>query len=200
MPNVEDIREGTVKRIQHLCDAMQGLSNARRLIEHAGGSVQQAWKGWGGDTIDLQRNFVAAKTQGSDALVTFTEMVGDDINSDLHAAAQQLGMLVARDVIAPIVQESNDPVVELTGNRMMPPLRNFDDAESVWTADDTGDIWEAFCEAVDSKLKELDIDTGCPDYDNAMYGVDGKRWRFIHPVEDDANAWLDSKNYEAIRD
>ena len=76
------------------------------------------------------------------------------------------------------------PVIWVTGNRYMPPMRSFPSAEEVWDLDDA-DLWELFCETVESKLTEADVTMESPDYDNALYVVDLRRWSYNENAEGD---------------
>ena len=44
-----------------------------------------------------------------------------------------------------------------------------------------------FTRALEARLGELDIYMACPDYDNALYAVDLRRWEAVEP-DDDSDA------------
>lgn len=77
-----------------------------------------------------------------------------------------------------------DPIVWLTSNSYMPPLRGFGSAEMVWKADDTGELWEAYVEAFEQALEDANVYLGSPDYDNSLYVVDLRRWRYRDDADD----------------
>lgn len=198
---MDTIREECINRIRYLLIARSYLNDAHKLISGADKLVEQAWVGWGHKNSAL---FLKAKTEGFAANAYFLDMERTKINEDLLAAAQQLGFLIARDVIAPVAKESTEPVVALTGNSYMPPIRDLEDVEAVYQADDNGDIFSNLVEAIWSKLEELNVSLGEPDYDNMLYVVDTSRWQYVDHEDDnpndDPNAWLDSAHYQAIRD
>ncbi len=93
------------------------------------------------------------------------------------------------DGIAESARTSPNPVAWVTGNRYMPPLRSFATAEEIWqSGDPEGEDWALFCELVEKNLDELEVLCTSPDYDNALYAVDLKRWQFRdEPAGDDLN-------------
>lgn len=94
----------------------------------------------------------------------------------------QLARDDARDAIV-IARESNEPIAWITGNSYMPPLRAFGHAEYVYRADDDvdtqGELWEVYVEEFEITLANNDVYCACPDYDNALYVVDLRRWEYI---------------------
>lgn len=91
---------------------------------------------------------------------------------------------LAREIIADAKRLAG-PVVWLTGNSYMPPLRSFPAAEAVWQLDNEPDpwAWELFTETLESELEAALVLLECPDYDNALYAVDLARWD--HIADDD---------------
>lgn len=77
-----------------------------------------------------------------------------------------------------------DPIVWLTGNSYMPPLRGWGRAEEVWQADDSGELWEEYAERWEEGVENNNIYVGCPDWDNALYGVDLTYWEYVDGSED----------------
>lgn len=77
------------------------------------------------------------------------------------------------------------PIIWLTSNRFMPPLRAFGKAEEVWQAGDDVEgmndyydsAWMVYVEVFEEELSQADVYLGCPEYDNALYVVDMQRWR-----------------------
>jgi len=96
-----------------------------------------------------------------------------------------------------IIQEARTlegPVVWITGNSYMPPLRSIDLAEMVYQADnnDDGELFASFAELVESHLSDANVMLECPEYDNALYAVDLNRWQYRDddsPVDDINDEW-----------
>ena len=94
---------------------------------------------------------------------------------------------LARELANDIIEEVHSvpgPVVWLTGSSYLPPLRSFTTAERVWDADNNrdGELWAWFVEMVEDHLSAANIALECPDYDNALYAVDLKRWQYKEPT------------------
>ena len=107
-----------------------------------------------------------------------------------RASAAQHGWQVATYEIAEQVRKTptpDDPIVWLTGNSMMPPLREYANSEQIWQVATDEGVWTAYAEALEARLGELDIYMACPDYDNALYAVDLRRWEAVEP-DDDSDA------------
>lgn len=73
------------------------------------------------------------------------------------------------------------PVVWVTGNSYMPPFRSFDEAERVWNAEANadGELFAFLVELVEDHLNRASVILESPDWDNALYVVDLKRWQYI---------------------
>jgi hypothetical protein len=90
----------------------------------------------------------------------------------------------ARDIADEIIRAArgsgDDPVVWVTGNRYMPVMRSFSQAEEVWTdpRDGDGEKFAWLCELVEQYVGEADVALECPDWDNAFYAVDLARWEY----------------------
>ena len=93
--------------------------------------------------------------------------------------AEALARVDAREAIDLARSSGHDPIVWLTGNAYMPPLRGFGHAESAWNADNTGDVWEAYAETFERELDAASVYLGSPDYDNALYVVDLARFEYV---------------------
>jgi hypothetical protein len=100
----------------------------------------------------------------------------------------------AETVADSIIEEARTepgPVVWITGNSYMPPLRSITLAERVYQADnnDDGELWAWFTEMVEGRLQAADVAMECPDYDNALYAVDLRRWQYREDTDysDDLN-------------
>ena len=91
----------------------------------------------------------------------------------------------ARDIAGSVISDAQnsgpDPVVFVTGNSMMPPLRSFDAAEDVWQhpANEDGEAFAYLAEEIERLLDEAGVALGCPEYDNALYAVDLLRFEFV---------------------
>jgi hypothetical protein len=109
--------------------------------------------------------------------VRFTEEQLQDIASD-----------IASDMVT-TARNSADPVVFVTGNSYMPPLRSYPGAECVWQGDQDSDDWSYLTELVEDILQDSEVYLGCPDYDNALYVVDLRR--FVYADNPDADSLSD---------
>lgn len=94
---------------------------------------------------------------------------------------------IARDIAASITSDARTlegPVVWITGNSYMPPLRSISAAERVWNAanNDDGELWAAFVQEVENRLDDAKVYLSQPDYDNALYAVDLRRWQWKEEV------------------
>jgi hypothetical protein len=82
------------------------------------------------------------------------------------------------------VRSLEGPVVWLTGNSYVPPARSFPEFEEIYQHPDNTDgelsseMWEAVTELLDAG----EVMIAQPEWDNAIYGVDLRRWE---PVESD---------------
>lgn len=85
-------------------------------------------------------------------------------------------------------QGDSDPIVWITGNSYMPPLRAFGQAETVWQMDDH-DMWEVYFKTFVAELDKANVYLGCPDYDNALYVVDLDRWQYRWQYVNDGDEW-----------
>lgn len=172
MRTIDEIRSRCISRLATLIDARKALHDALGYIEYASQSVGQAW--WEG--------LRSHKCEGFEALHYFAEAEATKLTEDIMATTHQTAFLFARDVILPLVENTDDPIVSLTGNTMSPALRNFDDVEAIWQADDNGDVFQAFVEAFESKCNEMNIQFIYPDFDNCIMAV-GMNWYYSGPFE-----------------
>lgn len=101
--------------------------------------------------------------------------------------AARIGREITEGMIAEARNSGDTPVVHLTGNNYMPPLRSYPGAEYVWQADNGAHsadefagpaVWQALVDAMESALQDANVYLGTPDYDNALYVVDMNRWQF----------------------
>lgn len=90
----------------------------------------------------------------------------------------------AREIADTIISDArtvHGPVVWITGNSHMPPFRAVSDAaEEVWQADNNheGELFAWLVGMVEDHLSAASVALECPDYDNALYAVDLKRWQY----------------------
>ena len=75
----------------------------------------------------------------------------------------------------------DDPIVFVTGNNYMPPLRAYDGADAIWLYANA-EAWDELVETLEGILDKANVYMGIPDYDNAIYVVDMNRFE---SVEDD---------------
>lgn len=98
---------------------------------------------------------------------------------------------IATDIASAIIEDArtvHGPVVWLTGNSYVPAFRSFDMAERVWNAENNqdGELFAFLVELVEDLLRAADVAMESPDYDNALYAVDLKRWQYVEePTGDD---------------
>jgi hypothetical protein len=85
----------------------------------------------------------------------------------------------AETVIGYARDGGSNPIVWITGNSYMPPLRDVGQAETVWQADDTGELWEAYAETFEHALETAEVYLGAPEWDNALYVVDLQRFEYV---------------------
>lgn len=201
--SIDQVRENVISRIQILTDAHEALGDSLSAVESAGSQIESAWRDWGTGTA-THDIYTGKRRRGCDALHTLTSLVVDALVSDIMAAVEQAAFLVARDVIAPVARDSSMPVVALTGNSYMPPIRDLPDAEAIFQCfDPDGDLWDRFIEVLERKLGEEAVMMESPDYDNMLYVVDLSRWTLVKGYtddDDDNHAWLDNDNWTAIQD
>jgi hypothetical protein len=172
--NMEMIREEVLARIENLCKALMHLSAANESIVGAISEVESAWEGWPTTYGEARKTTEAASI--------IVNMIHRNIFDDIEAAVQQAGKLIARDVIAPVAREGG-PVVWLTSNSYMPPIRDLPEVERVWNADDTGEFFPLLIESIERTLDEEKVLMEAPEYDNALYVVDLTRWEYIDEDE-----------------
>lgn len=85
-----------------------------------------------------------------------------------------------------------EPVTFITGNNYMPPLRAYGRAEDFWAASDGCTLedlptpWEVYVEVFEEELQKNDVALECPEYDNALYVVDLRRFEYIEDAEGDS--------------
>lgn len=74
----------------------------------------------------------------------------------------------------------SNPIVWITGNSYMPPLRDVGQAEAVWQESyETPELWEAYTETFEEALSAADVYLDAPEWDNALYVVDLQRFEYV---------------------
>lgn len=96
---------------------------------------------------------------------------------------------LAREVADAIISDArtlHGPVVWITSNAYMPPMRDILQAEYVYQAENNrdGELWAWFVEMVEGTLRDNMVALECPDYDNALYAVDLNRWQYREGADD----------------
>lgn len=100
---------------------------------------------------------------------------------------------IAQEIADSIIADARNvhgPVVWVTGNSYMPPLRSFPGASYVYDAENNGDgeLFAVLLEELERLLSAADVALEYPDYDNALYAVDLRRWQYKEdPTGDDLN-------------
>jgi hypothetical protein len=148
------------------------------------------------EDLDAATNALLAAAQP----VLAAEHAGDEsLGADLHAlhqlamtararlterarqCAEQHGWQVATYLIADDTRKGGagaDPIVWLTGNAMMPPMRAYANSEDIWQLGDY-EVWDAYVGGIERGCDEQSIMLAVPEYDNSHYAVDLKRWEYV---------------------
>lgn len=83
----------------------------------------------------------------------------------------------------------DDPIVFITPNSHMPPLRAFERAEDFWQASGGAlgneAVWEAYVESFERALGAANVYMAAPEYDNALYVVDLARFEHVDDEDRD---------------
>lgn len=167
-----DFLSPALDRLEQLVAAYNLLNSARSHANSAAMLLGKAWEGWSGSYAD--------KLKPTAGLSFVTGSVMNEIHEDIHNTVGQIARLTARDVIAPVARESENPVVWLTGNSMMPPIRELTSGHIIWELDATNSdlcLFSSFMETLDNCLVDERVYMAAPDYDNALYVVDLTRWQ-----------------------
>jgi hypothetical protein len=176
--DMETIRHNCATRIAYFTQALQALATVDSALETAADNIDDAFDGWVHKPPMVKRGF--------EALGYFNECEADKIREQLRNTAQQYARLLARDLIAPAARNSGDTaVVFITGNRYMPPLREVESCDVIYDAQDVDDmVWELFVEQLESQLDTEHVYMAQPEYDNALYVVDLKRFEHYDDEDD----------------
>lgn len=100
---------------------------------------------------------------------------------NVRKAAHEIARSIIRDARA-----STTPVVWVTSNRYVPPMRDFNAAEYVNDAENNsdGELFAFLVELVEDELGMAEVTLEAPEWDNALYAVDLKRWQFREDAAD----------------
>jgi hypothetical protein len=94
--------------------------------------------------------------------------------------AKRAAAEIARQIIDAARNSGPDPVVWITGNAMMPPLRWLSAAEHIWQLPgNSPDAWDALIYRLESLLDKAEVALECPEHDNALYAVDLARFEYV---------------------
>jgi hypothetical protein len=85
----------------------------------------------------------------------------------------------AAEVVS-LVRSEDGPIVWLTSNRYMPPLREIGRADQFYSGSfwNPSYLWSTYAETFEHVLEREDIHFDCPEHDNALYAVDLRRWQY----------------------
>lgn len=173
--------------IQSTLTRMSKDATAATLLKSAAAQIETA--------VLLNRN-ADIPDYGSGAQAFITESLehlvrrqGYTLRDRALERARQLGWQVATYEIVPIARESGgEPVVFITDNSFMPPLRAFSISDTVWQATsdpNVMDLWSAYVEGLERALDEARVLMECPEYDNALYVVDLARFEHVEDGDSD---------------
>ncbi|HEY1700763.1 MAG TPA: hypothetical protein VGG75_13705 [Trebonia sp.] len=141
----------------------------------------------------MSYNDLTSKGYSADQYGRHKQFVGERIMGYglVRRYAYEIAVLVTH-----AARESNTPVVHVTGNSYVPPLRSFAGAELVWSADNGAHSADEFAgpalyEFLTCELKRLldeaNVYLDSPPDDNALYVVDLNRWRWAGDWDHDAD-------------
>jgi hypothetical protein len=180
------------ERAVALIEVRNTVGEAFGKLGDAYGKVHAVWENY---TAESYRD----KPEQVKAARTVTWMALSNIRDDIHDALVQTANLLAREIAQVARGAAEDqPVQFITSNSYMPPLRDMPVAEAIWQAGETASIWSpdetwvSFVEALESALDNEQVFMACPEYDNALYVVDLRRFEHSdNPDADDLNdEWM----------
>lgn len=168
-----DIRREVVERIKLYANALHHMEGVDVNLSGAHASVAKR---------DSQMHYEGTHDAPEiRALITLSKAHMRRLRSTYYSMFEQYGRLLARDVLAPIARQSEQPIAWVTGNSMMPPLREIEYVEDLFALDADSDTtnataWEILNQAIDNELTGLNVSMDAPEHDNALYVVDTSRW------------------------
>lgn len=108
------------------------------------------------------------------------------MNSLTKATIEDYARQIADEITAMARVSGDDPIMWVTGNNYMPPMRSFTLAERIWQDEGTdGEDFAYLCEEVERILGENNVALECPEYDNALYAVDLARFEYVEDSNGD---------------
>jgi hypothetical protein len=176
--NPIDMAQVRANVVQRILDKIKARDNLRGFVfnvEHSPDIDNVGRRDYNGDIV---------------ALSVLAESTAFHMENDMNLDIEQLGFLIARDVIQPMLRDDDGSphptegaVVWITSNRYMPPWRDLEDVEAIWQAEGNED---GYCSHLIERIEEvcgnqLGLFIATPDYDNALYAVDLKVWEYIDP-------------------
>jgi hypothetical protein len=170
----EDHLIEATNRATKLMEVRDQINSAIKNLGEASLMSHEVWDSW--------PSYYNERPKSIEAGIKLLEMIERDVRDQVFATIEQMASLLG-EYIATVARASTEPVLFITGNSMMPPVRELTPAEAIWTADNDGDTFEHFTEALWGKLEDLNILMEAPEYDNALYVVDLMRWE--HREEDE---------------
>lgn len=182
--DMDEIRNACADRIVAKCEGLTALGKAMDAIDGAdNGPNGERMNAYGRNSL------AAAWVAGRTVLAMLHESIMTDLGYDID----QYAGLVVRDVIAPVARESEHPIEWLTSNRYMPAIRDLDRMDDFYTAIEDGhvfakmahDVWVMLVEAIESECEKQQIFMASPEWDNALYVVDLKRWELSENEDGD---------------
>jgi hypothetical protein len=108
---------------------------------------------------------------------------------------------MARELADAIISDArtvHGPVVWITGNSAVPPMREIPAAEYVYQADNNrdGELFAFMVELIEDHLNAASVLLESPEYDNALYVVDLNRWQY----RDDDDVYDGTTEYDDLND
>jgi hypothetical protein len=94
---------------------------------------------------------------------------------------------IANDIIDAARSSGTDPIAWVTGNSYMPPMRDFSLAEEVWqdVANADGELFAMLVERVETYVDAAGVALESPEWDNALYAVDLRRFEYVESENGD---------------
>lgn len=174
-----DMTADAVSRLEHEARALELMAQADGLLQEAANEAKSA------DHANQRTAHLVS------AVGVLLDLAAKTVRERAHEHTHMIGWQVATYEIAALAKDpaNTGPIVWLTGNAMMPPLRELDACERVWhLPGEDGTFWEVLMDAIESKLAELNVAMEAPEYDNALYVVDLERWEYVPEEERDEDA------------
>lgn len=167
-----DMTADALARLEHEANAMSQMDTALVTMREALAHAQARDAGYQHPSMRIAPAICAA--------VVVLSMARDKMADAAREHASMIGFQVAKYEIVPIAREpATGPIIWLTSNNYMPPLRSLDACERVWQLDRDGELFATMVESLERALDESRVYMAAPEYDNALYVVDLERWEHI---------------------